>query len=69
MGANVFRLGYQMSAFDARDEAGIELAAIHNLSDNAFIYVETLFSTIDNDSTLVRDTDPMEIALGATYKF
>ncbi len=69
MGQNVFALGYQMSSFDAsgsEDQSDIYLQALHNLSDNAYIYLEYLMQT-DVEGT--EDSDLDTLAVGATYKF
>lgn len=69
MGANNFALGYQSKSFDAddtEDESGIYVQALHNLSDNMYVYVEYLDQT-DVDGADGEDADT--IALGATYSF
>jgi len=70
MGQNVFALGYQSRSFDSNakpeDEASIYVQALHNMSDNAYIYLEYLMET-DVDGTADSDLDTL--AVGATYKF
>lgn len=69
MGQNVFALGYQSRSFDAansEDEASIYVQALHNLSDNAYLYLEYLMQT-DVDGQANDDLDTL--AIGATYKF
>lgn len=67
MGSNSFRLGYAMQGYDAADESLIELAAVHNLSDNAYVYAEAGTGTYEPDAG--DDEDTTSLALGFTYKF
>lgn len=67
MGVNAFRLGYAMQGYDAADEGLIELAATHNLSDNAYVYAEAVSGTYEPDAGADRDTTTL--ALGFNYKF
>jgi predicted porin len=69
MGQNVFALGYQMISPDfagSEDQSDIYVQALHNLSDNAYIYLEYLMQT---DVAGVADADLDTLAVGATYKF
>jgi len=67
MGSNSFRLGYAMLGYDAADGSQIELAAVHNLSDNAFVYAEAGMEAYEPDAG--EDEDTTSLALGFTYKF
>ena len=69
MGQNVFALGYQSRSFDAansEDESSIYVQALHNLSNNAYIYLEYLMQT---DVGGAPNFDLDTLAVGATYKF
>lgn len=69
MGANNFALGYSVDSFDAagaEDQSDIYFQALHNMSDNMYVYLEYLMST-DNGGT--KDNDVDTLALGATYAF
>lgn len=67
MGQNSFALGYQMQSFDgAEDESSIYIQALHNLSDNAYLYLEYLMQS-DLGGTANSDLDTL--AIGATYSF
>ena len=69
MGQNSFALGYQMTSFDAsalEDQTDIYIQAMHNLSDNAYLYLEYLMQT-DIAGTANRDLDTL--AIGAAYLF
>jgi len=71
MGANNFALGYAMFEVDnaTDDEAdGIYAQALHNVSDNMYVYVEYLAVT-DSDNTAAADVDDDSLAIGATYTF
>jgi len=67
MGQNQFALGYGMKANDGgTDESTIALQALHNVSDNMYVYAEyTTTSDANNTDGLDEDT----LALGATYSF
>ncbi len=84
MGANQFALGYQMVENDNDGEAGaFYLQALHNLSDNMYVYVEYVNGTAeadDNATTLAfgevdvavaadSEVDFEQLAIGATYAF
>jgi len=69
MGANNFALGYQSIETDAsndEDESGIYVQALHNVSDNMYVYLEYLTKT---DVGGTKDLDVETLALGATYAF
>lgn len=69
MGQNTFALGYQMTSFDAsgsEDQSDIYIQALHNLSDNAYMYLEYLMQS-DVGGTNGSDLDTL--AIGATYSF
>lgn len=80
MGQNSFSLGYQMTSYDdsnAEDGSDIYIQALHNLSDNAYIYLEYLMqSDLTDETTLgsgskatVLESDIDTLAIGATYSF
>lgn len=69
MGANNFAVGYETKSFDANnteDQAGIYVQALHNVSDNMYVYLEYLAQT---DVKGTKDNDVDTVALGATYAF
>jgi predicted porin len=69
MGQNQFALGYGMTSFDAsslEDQSSIYVQALHNLSDNTYVYLEYTTST-DVDGADGNDQD--QLGLGATYAF
>lgn len=69
MGQNTFALGYQMTSFDdntKEDASDIYLQALHNLSDNAYIYLEYL---MQSDFEGTKNSDKDTLAIGATYTF
>ena len=69
MGQNSFALGYQMTSFDAsalEDQSDIYVQALHNLSDNAYLYLEYLMQT---DLGGAPNSDLDTLAIGATYLF
>jgi len=69
MGQNSFALGYQMTSFDdnAKDDASdIYIQALHNLSDNANLYLEYLMQT---DIAGTPNSDLDTLAIGAAYLF
>jgi predicted porin len=69
MGQNQFALGYGMTSFDASgsdDETSIYVQALHNVSDNMYVYLEyTTTTAVGGDD----DSDLDALALGATYAF
>lgn len=70
MGANSFKLGYGMSTFDNAtdtESTGIEFQALHNVSDNMYVYLEYLTMTTEDD--VAADVDSDTLAIGATYAF
>jgi len=69
MGQNTFALGYQMTSFDpsgSEDQSDIYIQALHNLSDNAYLYLEYLMQA---DVGGTADSDLDTLAIGATYTF
>jgi predicted porin len=69
MGQNSFALGYQMTSFDPsgkEDQSDIWLQAIHNLSDNTYVYLEYL---MQSDLKGTADANKDTLAIGATYAF
>ena len=71
MGANNFALGYAMYEEDGTTEPetdAIYVQALHNVSDNMYVYLEYLMAT-DSDNTADPDFDTDTLALGATYVF
>jgi hypothetical protein len=69
MGANTFALGYGMTSYGftgAEDTSQVYVQALHNLSDNMYVYVE--YSTI-SDEAGVKGLDAEATAIGATYYF
>ena len=67
MGANNFALGYQMVDNDAdEEETGIYVQALHNMSDNMYVYLEYL---MQDDVGGVSDEESDILAVGATYAF
>ena len=68
MGANNFALGYEFADFDSDLEVNRILAqALHNLSDNMYVYVEGQWSDAELDSD--NSIETTGVALGATYVF
>ena len=78
MGQNVFALGYSMTSAD--DSAvgvadldntnSIYVQALHNLSDNMYVYLEFLSQTdVVADAATGTQIDVDTLALGATYAF
>jgi len=69
MGQNQFALGYGMTSYDEsakEDQSSIYVQALHNLSDNMYVYLEYT-TTTDVDGA--DGTDEDILALGATYAF
>jgi predicted porin len=69
MGANGFTLGYAMTSFDLstkEDQSELYLQAMHNLSDQIYVYLEYKMTT---DSAGVKGTDLDQLAVGAAYAF
>ncbi len=70
MGANQFKLGYGMMTMDDTadtETSAIELQALHNVSDNMYVYLEYLMTS--TEATGSADTDVDQLAIGATYAF
>jgi len=70
MGANSFKLGYGMSTLDNATDTetmGIEFQALHNVSDNMYVYLEYLTTTTEDD--VAADVDADAFAIGAAYSF
>jgi predicted porin len=69
MGANTFALGYGVTSYgatNAEDQGQLYLQALHNVSDNMYVYFEyTTLSDVDG----VKGTDGEATAIGATYYF
>ena len=69
MGQNVFALGYGMTSFDdsaKEDQSSIYVQALHNMSDNMYVYLEyTTTTDLAGDDGIDKD----QLALGATYAF
>ncbi len=69
MGANSFALGYGMTSFDpsgAEDQSSITVQALHNVSDNMYVYLEYTTTT---DVGGVDGADSDTLALGTAYAF
>jgi len=69
MGANNFALGYSVDSYDAdgaEDTSSIYVQALHNMSDNMYVYLEYLTTT---DAGGADSLDVDILALGATYAF
>jgi predicted porin len=67
MGQNQFALGYGVQANDGgEDEATVYLQALHNVSDNVYVYLEY---TMETDAANTADNDIDTLALGAAYNF
>ena len=71
MGANNFALGYDMEEGNADNKpetSSIYFQALHNMSDNMYVYLEYLAAT-SSDNTAAPDEDDNTLAIGATYYF
>jgi hypothetical protein len=71
MGANTFVAGYGIYGTDANgpvddDQSTIYLQALHNVSDNLYVYLEANQSDGYNN---VKDAENTATAIGATYYF
>jgi predicted porin len=68
LGANAFAASYEYAEPDEGDEETtvISLQALHNLSDNMYVYVEGYMGNYDNGSS---DGDISELAVGGVYYF
>ncbi len=78
LGANQFSLAYQMTeddtdgATNGDKESVVALQALHNLSDNMYVYAEGFFYNTDGDyaATVANDQDEKQVAaVGAVYYF
>lgn len=73
LGANTFRAAYEMAEADTSDlEVDvISLQALHNVSDNMYVYTELARRTNDNSSsTLAYDEEEInQINVGGVYYF
>lgn len=67
MGANQFALGYSLTSADIGDEeqTDIYLQALHNLSDNMYVYLEYVTTSYDENDA----ADNEDLSIGATYAF
>ena len=68
MGANTFRVSYEMADADIGDASTdvIMFQALHNVSDNMYVYVEGGQRNIDSGSS---DVETNQINLGSVYYF
>lgn len=79
LGANQFALAYQLEDRDNGDKKDVvSLQALHNLSDNMYIYAEGYFGggddnvwqkTDDNDNVVAQSDERTVAAVGAVYYF
>jgi len=78
MGANQFALSYQVQDVDATDDKNdtIILQALHNVSDNMYVYFEGYLSNADGatyyadpDGTAAAGDEQTIAAVGAVYYF
>lgn len=72
LGANQFALSYEMLSADAADSdvSTVTLQALHNLSDNMYVYVEGYLGGGDDGVYDVADESERSLAaLGAVYYF
>ncbi|MBW7473012.1 porin [Marinobacter sp. M216] len=68
IGANTFALSYEFADADNTDEetSTITAQALHNLSDNMYVYVEGYLNNADSG---VADVDTTDLVVGAVYYF
>ncbi|MBD3657748.1 MULTISPECIES: porin [Marinobacter] len=68
MGKNVFAVAYEFGDEDNSDAetSTITAQALHNLSDNMYVYVEGYLNNADDGAN---DFDTTDLAVGATYYF
>ncbi len=68
MGKNVFAVAYEFGDEDNSDAetSTITAQALHNLSDNMYVYVEGYLNNADDGAN---DFDTTDLAIGATYYF
>ncbi len=64
MGKNQFAAGVAFGEDNSNDIMAISAQALHNMSDNMYVYVEALYE--DDDS---KADETLTLALGATYAF
>lgn len=71
LGANQFALAYEYADYDnAPKQDTITLQALHNLSDNMYIYVEGYLGGGDDNAYGIADKSERSVAaVGATYYF
>lgn len=68
MGANTFALSYEFAEADNTnaETSTITAQALHNLSDNMYVYVEGYLNNEDSGAT---DIDTTDLAVGGVYYF
>lgn len=68
MGANTFALSYEFAEADNTnaETSTITAQALHNLSDNMYVYVEGYLNNADSGAT---DIDTTDLAVGGVYYF
>lgn len=68
LGANQFAASYEMAEPDKGEgeTTVLTLQALHNISDNMYVYAEGYLQNEDEGAT---DTDTTQLALGAVYYF
>lgn len=68
MGANTFALSYEFAEADNTDAetSTITAQALHNLSDNMYVYVEGYLNNADSGAA---DVDTTDLVVGAVYYF
>ncbi len=64
MGDNQFAAGVAYTDLDADEILAVSGQALHNMSDNMYVYVEGLYEDVDS-----ADDATITLALGATYSF
>ena len=71
MGANTFRLSYEMQDADIGDASAdvIMFQALHNVSDNMYVYVEGGQKNTDSGVPGSSDVETNQINLGSVYYF
>lgn len=71
LGANQFALAYEYADYDnAPKQDTITLQALHNLSDNMYVYVEGYLGGGDDNAYGIADKSERSVAaVGATYYF
>ncbi|SFR60236.1 Outer membrane protein (porin) [Marinobacter gudaonensis] len=68
MGANTFALSYEFAEADNTnaETSTITAQALHNLSDNMYVYVEGYLNNADSGAA---DVDTTDLAIGGVYYF